>query len=88
MSTDKKASTTMLSTNLVASEVDGNSTLGQREGGLAPPQPPHHIEDGIARDDQSDQGLYETLLEEAKSMALTSMIEAAVRKLIKLKKMT
>ena len=54
------------------------SSPDQKEGGLAPPT---EIEE--TREEESDRTLYETLLEEAKSMALTSMMDAVVRELVR-----
>lgn len=49
--------------------------IASRDGGLAPPQTSHQPENKL--EEKSDSGLYEALLEEAKSMALTSLMDAA-----------
>ncbi|RUS82717.1 hypothetical protein EGW08_009554, partial [Elysia chlorotica] len=70
MSTDRRASTSTLRAD---HETFKDTDSSHRDGGLAPPQ----TNNETVREEKCDQSLYETLLEEAKSMALTSMIEAA-----------
>ncbi|GFR81468.1 CutA-like protein [Elysia marginata] len=65
----------VLSSSYKPSKGDSNLTVSQSDGGLAPPQTLHQPDN--KKEEKSDQGLYETLLEEAKAMALTSMMEAA-----------
>ncbi|GFO14974.1 hypothetical protein PoB_004147900, partial [Plakobranchus ocellatus] len=60
------------SRDFICATVD--STTHQCEGGLAPPQSVHT---NHSNEKRSEAELYESLLEEAKVMALTSMMEAA-----------